>query len=157
MDLKKYLSETFRYNDKANRKVLEKTKALFDNGEVIRLLSHLVNCQFKWMARITQDPKAQEMDWWKPLYEIEDIESKWAKSLNLWLDYIESKTESELLTEVTFIGFDGGLFAATPADIALQLNYHSIHHRAQMQTLLRQQGVAPDFLDYIGTKYRKLT
>ncbi|MBP9221492.1 MAG: hypothetical protein KBF42_08910 [Chitinophagales bacterium] len=36
----------------------------------------------------------------------------------------------------------------------LQLNYHSIHHRAQMQMLIRQQGLVPDFVDYIGTKYR---
>jgi uncharacterized damage-inducible protein DinB len=42
-------------------------------------------------------------------------------------------------------------------DIALQLNYHSIHHRAQMQVLIRQQGMEPDFIDYIGTKYRKVT
>jgi len=64
--------------------------------------------------------------------------------------------EEELSTEVTFTGFDGGLYAATPKDIALQLNYHSIHHRAQMQTIIRKQGVEPDFVDYIGTKYRKL-
>ena len=41
-------------------------------------------------------------------------------------------------------------------DIALQLNYHSIHHRAQMQMLIRQQGIEPDFIDYIGTKYKKV-
>jgi uncharacterized damage-inducible protein DinB len=42
-------------------------------------------------------------------------------------------------------------------DIALQLNYHAIHHRAQIQVLIRQQGLEPDFIDYIGTKYHKLT
>ncbi|MBC8048309.1 MAG: hypothetical protein H7Y00_16030 [Fimbriimonadaceae bacterium] len=26
-----------------------------------------------------------------------------------------------------------------------------------MQTIIRQQGFVPDFVDYIGTKYRKLT
>jgi len=41
-------------------------------------------------------------------------------------------------------------------DIALQLNYHSIHHRAQIQTIIRQQGMEPDFVDYIGTKYKRL-
>ena len=41
-------------------------------------------------------------------------------------------------------------------DIALQLNYHSIHHRAQIQSIIRKQGIEPDFVDYIGTVYRKL-
>jgi len=69
---------------------------------------------------------------------------------------VESHSEAELSTEVTYTGFDGTLFAATPQDIALQLNYHSIHHRAQVQTMIRAQGLEPDFLDYIGTKYRRM-
>jgi len=50
----------------------------------------------------------------------------------------------------------GTMFAATIKDIALQLNYHSIHHRAQMQTIIRSQGLEPEFVDYIGTKYRRV-
>lgn len=50
--------------------------------------------------------------------------------------------------ERRFVGFDGGEWTAQLKDIALQLNYHSIHHRAQ--------GLEPDFVDYIGTVYRKL-
>ena len=88
--------------------------------------------------------------------ELRELEAEWNKSLSPWIGYINSKTDEELVTEVTFIGFDGSLYAATPKDIALQLNYHSIHHRAQIQTIIRQQGLTPDFVDYIGTKYRKL-
>jgi uncharacterized damage-inducible protein DinB len=62
-----------------------------------------------------------------------------------------------ILTEITFTGSDNTRWAATPKDIALQLNYHSIHHRAQIQSILRRQGVEPDFVDYIGTKYRKIS
>lgn len=96
------------------------------------------------------------MSWWDPIYDFEMLEQEWTKSLNLWISFITAKSDEELSTEITFIGFDDGLWAATPTDIALQLNYHSIHHRAQIQTLIRQQGIEPDFVDYIGTKYRKL-
>ena len=157
MELKKYLTDTFKYNDKANKQVLEKIKLLPDKTETVKFFSHLINCQYKWMARIMQNPKVQEMDWWIPVYKLGELEGKWNDSLQLWLNYLDSKTDSELSTEVTFIGFDGGQYSATPGDIALQLNYHSIHHRAQMQTIIRQQGLTPDFVDYIGTKYRKLT
>lgn len=157
MDLNQYLVDTFGYNDRANRQVLEKIKILPDKTEAIRLFSHLINSQFKWMARIRQDPKAQTMDWWNPVYKLDDLEGQWRDSLKIWLDYLVANTDNGLTSEVTFAGFDSTPYAATPWDIALQLNYHSIHHRAQIQTLIRQQGLTPDFIDYIGTKYRKLT
>jgi uncharacterized damage-inducible protein DinB len=157
MQLKDYLIETFQYNDTTNKKLLEKINLLHDKEESIRLFSHLVNCQYKWMARIMHDPNVKAMSWWEPVYDINKLEEEWTKSLNLWLNYIEAKTEDELSTETTFIGVDDGTWAATPKDIALQLNYHSIHHRAQIQNIIRQQGIEPDFVDYIGTKYRKLS
>ncbi|MBI3140061.1 MAG: DinB family protein [Sphingobacteriales bacterium] len=155
--MKEYLIETFGYNDVTNRKLLAKILQLPDRAEAVRLFSHLINSQYKWMARILRDPKAPQMSWWDPVYAVEELEKEWTKSLEIWLAYIRLKTEDELNEEVTFIGFDNGQWAAAPKDIALQLNYHSIHHRAQIQTLLRQQGIEPDFVDYIGTKYRRIS
>jgi uncharacterized damage-inducible protein DinB len=155
--MKEYLIDTFYFNSITNKRLLEKIKQLPDKTEAIKFFSHLINCQYKWMARIKQKPEVQKMDWWLPVYALEQLATEWDKSLSLWIDYINLKTDDELSTEVTFIGFDGGLYAATPKDIALQLNYHSIHHRAQIQTIIRQQGIEPDFIDYIGTKYKKLS
>jgi uncharacterized damage-inducible protein DinB len=157
MEMKQHLLNTFNFNNSANLKVLEKIKELPDKKEAIRFFSHLINCQYKWMARITQNPKAQEMSWWEPLYDMNEIAEKWNDSLWLWINYISSKTDEELDKKVQYIGNDGGLYTASTTDIALQLNYHSIHHRAQIQTIIRQQGLTPDFVDYIGTRFRKLS
>jgi uncharacterized damage-inducible protein DinB len=154
--MKQYLIDTFKYNDATNKKLLDKIKLLPDKEEAIKYFSHLINCQYKWMARILQEPKALEMDWWDPVYAVDQLEKEWEKSLAPWISYIIARSDEALATEVEFIGFDGSLWAASPLDIALQLNYHSIHHRAQIQTLIRQQGIEPDFVDYLGTKYRKL-
>jgi uncharacterized damage-inducible protein DinB len=108
------------------------------------------------MARIIEDPGYEKMSWWEPVYDFNKLEEEWTKSLDIWINYISERTDEELSKEVTFVGYDNSLWAATPQDIALQLNYHSIHHRAQIQTLIRQQGIEPDFVDYIGTKYRRL-
>jgi uncharacterized damage-inducible protein DinB len=151
------LVDTFNYNDVTNKKLLTKIAQLTDKDEAIRLFSHLINSQYKWLARILQNPEAQQMSWWEPVYNENDLEGEWTKSLNLWLDYLAGLSEEQLNSEVAFTGFDNGKWAATPKDIALQLNYHSIHHRAQIQTILRKQGIEPDFVDYIGTKYRKIT
>jgi|SRR6185503_109288 len=157
MQMKQYLRDTFLFNSITHKKLLEKIGELPDKAECIRFFSHLINCQYKWMARITRNPAAPQMSWWEPVYQLDDLASEWDKSLQPWLDYINEKTDEQLAKEVVFIGLDGTEWAASPQDIALQLNYHSIHHRAQMQTLIRQQGIEPDFVDYIGTKYRKLT
>jgi uncharacterized damage-inducible protein DinB len=156
MNLNTYLIETFTYNDETNRNLLTKIGQLEKKEEAIRLFSHLINCQYKWMARITHNPQVDKLSWWEPIYELDQLEKEWTRSLEPWLNYIAQRTEEELSSEVTFIGKDGGTWAASPKDIALQLNYHSIHHRAQIQTIIRAQGIEPDFVDYIGTKYRKI-
>ena len=154
--MKNYLLDTFRYNDSTNKKLLEKIRLLSDQKDCIRFFSHLINSQYKWMARIMHDPRGPEMSWWDPVYPFEQLEVEWSKSTDLWVLYLSSMTDEQLNAEITFVGFDGGEWAATPMDIALQLNYHSIHHRAQIQTIIRQQGLEPDFIDYIGTKYKKI-
>jgi uncharacterized damage-inducible protein DinB len=180
MEMKQYLIDSFRYNDYANKLALAKIfemrnvsnaelgvrNAESNTDECIRFFSHLINSMNKWLARIRHTPGYIEMDWWLPVYELDALEAKWDECLKAWLLFLESKTEEELFEEVEWknppataggTNKTGGDWAAVLKDIALQLNYHSIHHRAQIQYLIRQQGIEPDFVDYIGTKYRKLS
>ena len=156
MEMKQYLLDTWAFNDRANKQILDRIKALPDQTESIRFLSHLINSQKKWLARINQFPKDPGLDWWEPAYPLEDLEREWDASLAAWRDFLASKSEGELFAEVKWVGFDGKQWTAPLKDIALQLNYHSIHHRAQIQTLIRAQGQTPDFIDYIGTIYRRV-
>jgi uncharacterized damage-inducible protein DinB len=156
MEIKEYLIETFLFNDQANKKMIKKIGDLPAPAEGIRYFSHLVNSQYKWMARIMQTADAAKMSWWEPVYPLDQLETEWEKSLRPWLDCIHDKTENELMKQVEFTGYDGGRWTARFVDIALQLNYHSIHHRAQMQLIFRDQGLEPDFIDYIGTKYKRI-
>jgi len=73
MQMKQYLTDTFLYNDLTNKKLLEKISALPDKTESIKLFSHLINCQYKWMARITPDPAASQMSWWEPIFELDRL------------------------------------------------------------------------------------
>ena len=157
MEMKEYLIETFLFNDRANKNMLKKINELPDKQGCIKFFSHLINSQNKWMARILRDFSSPQMSWWDPVYPFEQLEEKWNESLNAWIDFLQSKIEEEIFEEVEFTGYDGGKWKARLVDIALQLNYHSIHHRAQMQMLIREQGIEPDFIDYIGTKYQKIS
>jgi len=156
MDLRQYLIDAFKYNDYANKLVLEKIKQLPDQTEVIRFFSHLINSQNKWLKRIQVYPQDPKMDWWEPVYELDELSPKWNESLQQWTDLLGGISEEELYSEKKFIGYDGARWSVPLKDIVLQLNYHSIHHRAQIQTIIRNQGFEPDFVDYIGTKYKRL-
>jgi len=74
--MKEYLTDTFNFNSKTNKNLLNKIKLLADKEECIKLFSHLINCQYKWMARIVQDPGVQELSWWDPLHDINQLEKK---------------------------------------------------------------------------------
>jgi len=137
--------------------MLKKIRKLPDQDRCIKFFSHLINSQNKWMARILRRKNAPKMSWWDPIYQVDELEGKWNESLLMWVNYLKQKSEAEIFDEVEFTGYDGGKWKAKIVDIALQLNYHSIHHRAQMQMLIRDQGIKPDFIDYIGTKYRKIS
>jgi uncharacterized damage-inducible protein DinB len=41
----------------------------------------------------------------------------------------------------------------TPADVATQLCFHEVHHRAQAMAMLRQLGVEAQNLDYNAFMY----
>ena len=157
IEMKQYLIDTFKFNDYANKKILGKIKELPEKEESIKFFSHLINSQNKWLDRIIQYPEESKLDWWEPVYDLNNIENEWNKSLQDWIDFLERKKEDEIFVQTKFIGYDGGEWIAEIKDIALQLNYHSFHHRAQIQTLIRQQGIEPDFIDYIGVKYKKIS
>jgi uncharacterized damage-inducible protein DinB len=156
MEMKEYLIETFQFNDRANLQTLESIEKLPDKEEAVRFFSHLINSQKKWLARIIEYPNNPKMDWWKPAYSFDKLKEEWNSSLQAWIRFLETKKEEELFNEVSFIGFDGGQWTAKLKDIALQLNYHNIHHRAQIQMMIRAQGIEPQFVDYIASAYRKL-
>lgn len=160
MQIKQYIIDTFRYNDHANKLALKKVAKIKDKAECVKLFSHLINSMNKWLARIENSPGYEKLDWWKPVYKFDELDAKWDECLGKWLMFIESKTEDELHATASWYGPYGREsrmhMSAAIKDIAIQLCYHSIHHVGQIQYLIRQQGVTPPFVDYIGTKMKKV-
>jgi uncharacterized damage-inducible protein DinB len=156
MEMKQFLIDMFKYNDWANRKLLEKINELPDKTRAVELFSHLINSQGNWLARFAAYPNSPDTSWWQPVYTLDQLESEWSKSLSQWLDFLQSKSEDELFQEIKVVMDNGKHRAWLLKDIALQLNFHSIHHRANIQSIIRAQGLQPEFLDYIGTVVRRV-
>jgi uncharacterized damage-inducible protein DinB len=156
MDFRQHLIDTFLFNHQANLQMIEKIAEMPEQEEAIKLMSHLIHSQDKWLARIEQDEDANQREWFGPSFDYMMLAHEWTRSLYAWVEFLEEKTEEEVLAEVEYQMANGDRCAAKICDLALQLNYHSIHHRAQIQTMIRQQGLQPDFIDYIGGRFRKL-
>lgn len=155
--MKQYLIDTFKYNDWANRKLLETIQQLPDKMEAIKLFSHVINAQDKWYNRITKKTEDTLVPWMTHGYPVEELESRWDDSINLWVALLESKNENDLQEDVLFNrATDGKQMGIKLIDLCLQINYHSMHHRAQINTLISKQGLTPPPTDYIYTKLKEL-
>ena len=149
------LVEMFRFNEAANIRMSAHVGALGANEEMLRQLSHLANCQYKWLDRITCFPETSALDWWTPVYPADALAGHFQRSTDAWVDHLQGLDPEDLSRMSPFIGIDGAEWEASVRDIALQLNFHSFHHRAQVNLLIRQAGHQPPFIDYIRSHSRK--
>lgn len=153
--MKDFLIEMFEINTNSNIRMIKKCRELPEPSEAIRLLSHLANCQYKWLDRLLTFPEESTLDWWTPEYSFDELPHHFTVSAGQWITYLTGKSEDELHAKMSYIGYDGTRWECPLKDIALQLNFHCFHHRAQIQMMLRSQGITPPFIDYIGYKQKK--
>jgi uncharacterized damage-inducible protein DinB len=153
--MKEFLMDMFHTNLEANLKMIGAVSKMPSPEEGMRHLSHLANCQYKWLDRIKLFPDESKLDWWEPVYLADQLEKAFIESTELWISYLSSTSEGEIESLKYYKGYDGKNWEAQLKDIALQLIFHSFHHRAQIQMMIRQQGLKPAFIDYIGYRSKK--
>ena len=153
--MRDFLIDMFRLNQEANLKMVSAISNLPSPQECLRHMSHLANCQYKWLDRLRVFPDVSKLDWWNPVYTIEVLPDKIVESSKYWISFLENKTDADMESVLDYIGVDGSIWQAALKDIALQLTFHSFHHRAQIQMMIRDKGQVPEFIDYIGYKAKK--
>jgi len=155
--MKQYLIDFFHYNDWANRRLLEAIKQVSEKDETVKLFSHLISAQNKWLNRVTNERTDSTNEWFGTPLELEQLESRWNESVTRWLQLLESKNEEDLETTVIFARpSDGKKLSVKLCDLVLQINYHSINHRGQILRLLREQGIKAPATDYILTVFKEV-
>jgi uncharacterized damage-inducible protein DinB len=155
--MRHYLINFFKYNNWAFCKQLDSVRQLPDKAESVKLLSHLINSQNKWLNRISNELDDKNLAWSDPIISMDELESKWDDVLNKWMMLLEENDDSILERDIVFSKpSDGKKISVKIRDIILQINYHSIHHRAQISRIIRQQGLTPPATDYIFTVLKEL-
>lgn len=148
--MKQHIIDTFRFNDWANKRVLESMRQLDDKSETSAIFSHVIALQDKWLLRVLGDPSQSDIKWWGTPFGYDELADRWADSLNSWLGYLETLDDAKLgeVIQYTPEAGDNG-DRQSLRDILLQLNYHSILHRAEIGLRLRDQALEPPQVDYI--------
>lgn len=148
--MKKYLIDTFRFNDWANKRTLAAMREMKDKTESVILFSHLIAAQNKWLRRIENDPNEIKMKWFDTPFDFEELGARWDESLADWEKFLSGINDEDLNRQIRFAPMpDEPQGVNKLRDVGLQLNYHSVLHRAQICLRLHDQGIEPPHVDYI--------
>lgn len=146
-----YFLDQLNYTVWANNRTLASIEALAPvdgKDQAIKLLSHVVAAQFIWYARVTGKPETALPVW--GVMTTDEIRDRIHTIDALWKEYLQSKTDNDL--QVLSFGYKntlGNEYNNTLLEIMTHFPMHSAYHRAQVATLVRQNGGVPAVTDYI--------
>jgi uncharacterized damage-inducible protein DinB len=136
------------YNIWANDRVLKSFSWI--KGEVphqcLRLFSHALNAQAIWIARITGTQSPVKVFQVHTLEECQHLHEQTSPKL---AEMVHQLTEEEMLREIQYTNTQGSAYSTRVLDILTHSFNHATYHRAQVATLLRQEGHEPINSDYV--------
>jgi uncharacterized damage-inducible protein DinB len=155
--MKQYLIDYFKFNDWANKMLIDAIKELPDKEKCLYYFSHLITCHNKWINVFLKEWEDKGSPWYSDIYQPEELQSRWSACLNKWLKFLESKSEEEIIKDVIYEPYTiKKKYKISISKIAFQLNCHTVHHRGQMVMIIRNMGVTPPATDYINMAAREV-
>ncbi|MCL6274442.1 damage-inducible protein DinB [Muricauda sp. 2012CJ35-5] len=146
--MKGFLHQLFDYNFYCNKKLIAQCDALEEFPEhSTKLFSHILNAHHIWNQRILGKPSE---------YQVWQIHQK-----DKWGDihYENQRATFEIITNaddftkrIDYENSEGRTYANDLKDILFHIVNHSTHHRGQILTDFRTNGIEPEALDYIFYK-----
>lgn len=146
--MEQFFAELLEYNSYANEQV---TAACAKHREAIsdktkELFSHILDAHHLWNSRIEEvDPlfgvwQLHEIDTWKEIDSMNHERSKFIMTI------------FERDTIIPYVNSKGNPYENSVRDILFQIINHSTHHRAQIASDFRANGLEPVPGDYIFYK-----
>ncbi|MFH6602891.1 DinB family protein [Maribacter algicola] len=146
--MKVFFNQLFDYNFYCNKRLIEVCCTLDSVPEKsIELFSHILNAHHLWNSRILG--KSPEYKVW----QLHDVK-QWGD-----IHYENQRGSFEIITNtddfekrIDYENSEGRSFTNTLQDIFFHIVNHSAHHRGQIATNFRSNGIEPLSLDYIYYK-----
>ncbi len=147
MEMRAFFKEIFTYQHHCNAVMAEQLGGL--KGELdekwIQLFCHVINAHQIWNARILQKSAVG-------VRELRPMEANVRLNASNFAETLEIIEQMDLSTAVEYRNSRGEAFSNRVCDILFHISNHSTHHRAQIASALRMQGIAPIPSDYIFYK-----
>src|SRR6187402_3153098 len=146
--MKDFLKNLFEYNDYCNKEILKVLLANPDkvSEKSLKLVSHILNAHHIWNRRIEfVTPSFKVWD----LNPTEQLTAIHAENVNDTALILE---KNDLSAIIDYVNSYGGSFKNNTGDILYHVINHSNYHRAQINTELKEKGIAPVVTDYIFYK-----
>ena len=145
--MKAFFKDIFEYHHHFNQQLVD---LLIREQERISarttpLFSHVINAHQIWNARIVPE---------KPLgvHELHSLETCKAYDQSKHLRTLQIIADADLSKTITYRNSSGSEFENTIQEILFHVSNHTTHHRGQIISDLRQQGIEPIVTDYIFYK-----
>ncbi|WKN41209.1 DinB family protein [Tunicatimonas pelagia] len=135
----------YQYNHSTNEKLIRYlNENSVDHKQVSSWMSHLLNAHLTWLSRLRGE--ASPFAVWQ-----EHERSQWlAINQQAWETTQQFLDDTDDLTQtIVYQNTKGTSFKNRVDDILWHVLNHSTHHRGQISTVIRQQGLTPEPMDYI--------
>ncbi len=146
MDSKEHLSRLFDYNDWANRRVLAALKT--SNCEkALNYFAHVLLTEKEYYERL-YGKDSTGFDFWQKL-SIDECRTT-ANETAIFYDNLLKQFDDEGLGQIAhYYTSKGEAVNNSFREVLTHVLFHSMGHRGQVLTILRQEGFEPPVLDYI--------
>jgi uncharacterized damage-inducible protein DinB len=150
VDLVEHLRRQFTYDAWANGEVLTAMKASGLSGSgatrARQLLAHILAADRLWFERLKRQP--QSLPVW-PEFSLEQCEAEIAGLGKLWNEYFAALSSATLAENIQYKNSKGELWSSSVQDVLTHVVMHSAYHRGQIASLMRANGAAPAYTDFI--------
>jgi len=142
-----FFKELFEYSNQMNQSLIAK---LIEQGDrasdkAIQLQNHIINAHQIWNSRVLSVPPFGVLD----IHSLEELQTLDNENYGQTLKIIDS---IDLAQSFEYSNTKGQTFTNSLRDILFHVVNHSTHHRAQIATELKANGIAPLVTDYIVYK-----
>ncbi|MEM9671272.1 MAG: DinB family protein [Cyclobacteriaceae bacterium] len=135
----------YQYHHDTNQALIHYLdKNSLDHSQINSWMSHLLNAHYTWLARLKGEPSPY------PVWQEHDC-SEWLNmNQQAWEVTKQFLDDTEDLTQiVTYKNSKGEWFQNQIDDVLWHILNHATHHRGQISTIIRQQELVPNPMDYI--------
>lgn len=146
--MQSFFLSKFEFDFQANNAWIDalENADLTDNFEIRRQMCHILNVHHLWVSRLNGEEVISN-DWDDlPFYSWKKLNQENCAKTQLFI------LNKDIAGETEYVTSEGDNSRKESSDILYHILQHSIHHRAQINTLMRNSGAIPVEMNFITWK-----